>query len=85
MKEPIYEHEKRLMKSKFMDKDYCILKEEIATIMNWAFVFCCILILANFKGFNDRSSKKCSILKDLDNVKEIENHHNSLSSFINKL
>lgn len=87
MKELIYEHETiDEIQMKFMDKDIAFWKEEIATIRIELLFFKRILTSPIFKGFNCDRKQKVALLKDLDNVKEInENYHDSLSSFINKL
>lgn len=87
MKELIYEHETvDDIQMKFMDKDIALWKEEIAIVRIELVFFKRILTSPIFKSFNCDRKEKIDLLKDLDNVKDInENYHDNLCAFINKL
>ncbi|MBE0391328.1 hypothetical protein HNQ02_001041 [Flavobacterium sp. 7E] len=87
MKELIYEHETiDDIQMKFMDRDIEFWKEEVSIIRIEILFFKRILTSSVFKIFNCDRQKKVDLLKDLNNVNDInETYYANLTSFINKL
>lgn len=87
MKDLIYQHETiDDIQMKFMDKDIALWKEEISIIRVEILFFKRMLTSSVFKVLNFNQQKKEDLIKDLTNVKEInESYHNQLLDFVNKL
>lgn len=87
MKDLIYQHETiDDIQMKFMDKDIALWKEEISIIRVEILFFKRMLTSSVFKVLNVNQQKKEDLIKDLTNVKEInESYHNQLLDFVNKL
>lgn len=87
MKDLIYKHETiDDIQMKFMDKDIELWKEEISIIRVEILFFKRMLTSSVFKTLNSNQQKKDDLIKDLTNVKEInESYYNLLLDFVNKL
>lgn len=86
MKDLIYKHETiDDIQMKFMDRDIELWKEDISIIRVEILFFKRMLTSSVFKELNS-SEQKDSLVKDLTNVKEInESYSNQLMDFVNKL
>lgn len=87
MKDLIYKHETiDDIQMKFMDRDIALWKEEISIIRVEILFYKRMLTSSVFKILNFNPQKKEDLIKDLTNVKEInESYYRQLADFLNKL
>lgn len=87
MKDLIYKHETiDDIQMKFMDRDIALWKEEISIIRVEILFYKRMLTSSVFKVLNFNPQKKEDLIKDLTNVKEInESYYRQLADFLNKL
>lgn len=87
MKDLIYKHETiDDIQMKFMDRDIALWKEEISIIRVEILFYKRMLTSSVFKILNFNTQKKEDLIKDLTNVKEInESYYRQLADFLNKL
>jgi hypothetical protein len=87
MKDLIYKHDSiDDLQMKFMDRDIELWKEDVSIIRIEILFFKRMLISSLFKDLNSNQQKKDDLIKDLTNVKEInESYYDLLLDFVNKL